>query len=99
MISQALFIVYNSALHGLVIRILDQHNAKGYTEWNGVFGQGSQTGIPHLGSHAWPTTNGALLVITDKARAEQILSSLHQLDLENPKQGLRAFAWDITRCI
>ena len=29
---KAIFIVYNSALHGLVLRTLEQHNAKGYTE-------------------------------------------------------------------
>lgn len=96
---KALFIIYNSALHGLVIRLLDQHNAKGYTEWAEVAGRGSHTGEPHLGSHAWPTTNGALMVITDDDRTARLLTALHQLDLDNPKQGLRAFAWDITDSI
>ena len=58
---KAIFIVYNSALHGLVLRTLEQHNAKGYTEWSEVYGRGSATGEPHLGSHAWPTTNGAMM--------------------------------------
>lgn len=91
----ALFIVYNIALHGLVLRTLEQHNAKGYTEWSEVYGRGSATGEPHLGSHAWPTTNGAMMVITDAERAERILSALHQIDLYNPQQGLRAFAWEV----
>ena len=95
----ALFIVYNSALHGLVLRTLEQHNAKGYTEWSEVYGRGSATGEPHLGSHAWPTTNGAMMVITDAERAERILSALHQIDLDNPQQGLRAFAWEVTNMI
>ena len=96
---KALFIVYNSALHGLVIRILEQHNAKGYTEWSEVTGRGSHTGVPHLGSHAWPTTNGALLVITDADRVSTLLAALRQLDQESPQQGLRAFAWSITDTI
>ena len=75
---KAIFIVYNSALHGLVLRALEQHNAKGYTEWSEVYGRGSATGEPHLGSHAWPTTNGAMMVITDAERAERILSALHK---------------------
>jgi hypothetical protein len=29
-------------------------------------------------------------------KAEEFLSRLRTLDSENPEQGLRAFAWDVT---
>lgn len=96
---KGIFIVYNTALHGLIIRILEKNHAKGYTEWDEVTGRGSRDGEPHLGSHAWPTVNGALMTFTEAHRVPKLLEDLHQLDLDNPMQGLRAFAWDITDMI
>ncbi|MDY6148065.1 MAG: hypothetical protein SPI35_03485 [Porphyromonas sp.] len=92
---KAVFITYNQALHGLVQRLLEKLNQKGYTQWDGITGCGSLTGEPHLGSHAWPTLNGALLVITDAQKVPALLQGLREIDQTAPKQGLRAFVWNV----
>lgn len=93
------FISFNQALHGLVLRELQKLNLKGYTQWEELQGAGSNTGEPHLGSHAWPTLNGALLVMCSEEKAHLLLDALAIMDRENPQQGLRAFMWQAERCI
>ena len=83
-----IFISFNQALHGLVIRLLERHNLRGYTQWDEIRGVGSRGGEPHQGSHAWPTLNGALLVACPGAVVPTILEELHALDESQPLQGL-----------
>ena len=91
---KALFIAYNEALHEEVMEQLKLSFIKGFTAWQSITGAGSQTGEPHLGSHAWPTMNSAMLVFTPEDRAEELKERLRVLDMENPELGLRLFAWD-----
>lgn len=93
------FISFNQALHGLVIKALSRLNLKGYTQWEEIQGAGSHTGNPHLGTHAWPTLNGALLVACSEEPAHKLLDALAEIDRENPLQGLRAFLWSVERSI
>ncbi len=95
MAQKALFIAYNEALHEEVIEQLHLSLLKGYTAWQGITGAGSQNGEPHLGSHAWPTMNSAILVFADMERAEELKKRVELLDLENPALGLRIFTWNI----
>ena len=62
-------------------------------------GCGSRNGEPHLGNHAWPTMNSALLTVTDDGKVDEFLKSLKELDEANEMQGLRAFVWDVTAMI
>ncbi len=94
-----IFITFNQALHGLVIRTLERHNLRGYTQWDEIRGSGSRGGEPHLGTHAWPTLNGALLVACPSEVVPTILEELHALDEGQPRQGLRAFVWGIEATI
>lgn len=94
-----IFISFNQALHGLVIRLLERHNLRGYTQWDEIRGEGSRGGEPHQGSHAWPTLNGALLVACPGAVVPTILEELHALDESQPLQGLRAFVWNVEASI
>lgn len=96
---KSVFIAYNQAYHNLILRILEKQGLKGYTSWNRVQGRGSVSGEPHLGSHAWPTMNDAMLVVVPEARLEGLLSGLRQLDEKTPEQGLRAFVWGIEQTI
>lgn len=96
---KSVFIAYNQAYHSLILRILDKQNIKGYTSWNHVQGQGSRGGEPHLGSHAWPTMNDAMLVIVPEEKLELLLDALRKLDEKTPEQGLRAFVWSIEASI
>ena len=37
-----IFISFNQALHGLVVRLLERHNLRGYTQWDEIRGVGSR---------------------------------------------------------
>lgn len=96
---KSVFISYNQAYHSLVLRILRQQGLKGYTSWRDVEGQGSRGGEPHLGSHAWPTMNSALMTIVPAEQVTPLLSALRALDEATPEQGLRAFVWSVEESI
>lgn len=96
---KSVFISYNQAYHDLVLRILSKLNLKGYTAWKEVQGRGTDTGEPHLGSHAWPTMNSALIAIVPEGRVAPLLAELKKLDEATPEQGLRAFVWAIESSI
>lgn len=96
---KSVFISYNQAYHMLVLRLLRQLGIKGYTSWREVEGQGSRGGDPHLGSHAWPTMNSALMAIVPDVKVEPLLAELRQLDEATPEQGLRAFVWSVEQSI
>lgn len=92
---KALFIAYNEALHEDVIEQLHLSLLKGYTAWQGITGAGSQNGEPHLGDHAWPTMNSAILVFASEQQAADFKKRVEMLDFENPALGLRVFTWSI----
>ena len=43
-----IFISFNQALHGLVIRLLERHNLRGYTQWDEIRGVGSRGVVPTI---------------------------------------------------
>ncbi|GAD05892.1 hypothetical protein PORCRE_1602 [Porphyromonas crevioricanis JCM 15906] len=81
------------------MRTLERLNLKGYTHWPAVRGRGSRDGDPHLGTHAWPTLNEALMTVCEDHKVEPLLSALKELDEATPQQGLRAFVWTIEQSI
>jgi len=92
---KAILITYNQAYYDEIAAVLNQNGVKGYTEWNEIKGHGSDKGEPHLGTHAWPTLNNALITIVDDDRVEGILRDLKARDEKAPELGLRAFVWNI----
>lgn len=96
---KSVFIAYNQAYHSLILRILEKQNIKGYTCWQSVQGRGSRDGEPHLGSHAWPTKNDAMLVVLKAEAVPALLEALSTLDNKTPQQGLRAFVWPVEQSI
>lgn len=95
---KALFIAYSQAYNEEIINILDFFGQRGFTRWTDVGGRGSADGIPHLGSHAWPDLNHAVLTfVEDDAVAEKILQALHHADEHSPNLGLRVFLWNIEK--
>lgn len=96
---KSVFIAYNQAYHNLILRILDKQSLRGYTSWNHIQGRGTSEGEPHLGSHAWPAMNNAMLVVVPEDRLEKLLSALRTLDEKTPEQGLRAFVWSVEQTI
>ncbi len=96
---KSVFIAYNQAYHPLIQRILSKLSLKGYTSWNHIQGRGTDTGEPHLGSHAWPTMNNAMLVVVPERKLQPLLYELRDLDEATPEQGLRAFVWSVEQTI
>ena len=96
---KAILITYNQAYYDDIAKVLNNHGVKGYTEWDEIKGHGSDTGEPHLGSHAWPTLNNALISMVEDDQVDGILQELHERDVKAPELGLRAFVWSIEKMI
>ena len=93
---KAVFMSCNQSMYDEVLNIMNQMGVRGFTGWEELVARGSNEGEPHLGGHAWPSMNSALISVMEDEKAEEFLSRLRTLDSENPEQGLRAFAWDVT---
>lgn len=83
-------------MYDSVMQLMDELAVRGFTGWEELIGRGSATGDPHLGSHAWPAMNSALIAMVEDEKAAEFLARLRKLDEENPNQGLRAFAWNVS---
>lgn len=86
----------NQSMYDAVIDIMKEMEIRGFTGWEELMGCGSKDGEPHLGTHAWPTMNSALISVMEDDKAAAFLARLKQLDVDNDQQGLRAFAWPVT---
>ena len=96
---KSVFITYDQAHQENVIEALDASNARGYTIIPQAGGRGTKTGEPHLGSHAWPSMNSAIITVVEDTQVNPLLDRLRKLDIENPLLGLRAFVWNIEQSI
>ena len=92
---KAMLITYNQAYYDDIAKVLNDHGVKGYTEWDEIKGHGSDSGVPHLGTHAWPTLNNAIISIVPDEAVDGILKQLKEKDLKAPELGLRAFYWNV----
>ena len=81
---KALFIACSQAYNEEVIKILELFGQRGFTRWTGVSGRGTTDGLPHMGDHAWPDQNHAVLsFVDDDTVADRILEALHRLARDN----------------
>jgi nitrogen regulatory protein PII len=96
---KAVMIIYNQAHTEKVEYLLDKLGIKGYSLWENVQGRGSATGVPHLGTHAWPEINKSLLTIIDDSLVETVLDKVKRIDKVNDEVGIRAFVWDILQSV
>lgn len=96
---KAVFMACNQSMYDAVMDIMNDMELRGFTGWEELIGQGSNNGEPHLGNHAWPTMNSALISVMEDDKAAEFLKRLKQLDEDNHKQGIRAFAWSVTDSI
>ena len=88
---KAIFISYNQAYNQEIVELLEGFGQRGYTVWEEVGGRGSIDGEPHLGNHAWPTQNHALLTVVEDALAPRVMEALRETDKANRMLGLRAY--------
>lgn len=92
---KALFISYNQAFGQEIIDLLERHGQRGFTQWTGVGGRGTSEGEPHLGNHAWPVLNEAVLAMVPDGLVKEIADDLTATDIANPLLGMRYFVWNI----
>jgi nitrogen regulatory protein PII len=96
---KAIMIIYNQAHTEKVEYLLDKLGIKGYSLWENVQGRGTSTGVPHLGTHAWPEINKSVLTIVDDELVETVLEKVKKIDAVNEDVGLRAFVWDVLKMV
>ncbi len=92
-------ITLDQAHYDLIVEELGSLNIRGFTSWKEVYGRGSKDGIPHYGSHAWPSVNNAILTMVEDDRVPRLLKRLREIDEESLNLGLRAFVWNIEEMI
>ena len=96
---KAIFIAYNQAYNQEIVEMLESLGQRGYTVWTEVGGRGTVDGEPHLGSHAWPTQNHAVLSAVEDSLAPKIMHALREKDAANKALGLRAYLFPVEDAI
>lgn len=96
---KSIFIAFDQAYYDRIITMLEKNNCRGFTAWHEVQGRGTTNGEPHYGSHAWPSMADAIITMVEDHRVDTILRTLHAMDVETPKLGLRAWVWNIEKSI
>jgi nitrogen regulatory protein PII len=96
---KAIMIIYNQAHTEKIEFLLDKLGIKGYSLWENVQGRGSNTGVPHLGTHAWPEINKSVITIVDDGLVDIVLANVKRIDAVNEEVGIRAFVWDILQAV
>lgn len=96
---KAIMIIYNQAHTERIEYMLEKLEIKGYSLWENVQGRGTNTGVPHLGTHAWPEINKSLLAMVDDELVESMLDIVKKIDNVNEEVGIRAFVWDILKAV
>ncbi len=96
---KAIMIIYNQANTEKVEFMLDKLGIKGYSLWENVQGRGTNTGVPHLGTHAWPEINKSVLAIVGDNLVDSVLDAVKKIDAINEEVGIRAFVWDVIKTV
>ena len=91
--------IYNQAHTERVEYLLDKLGVKGYSLWENVQGRGSNTGVPHLGTHAWPEINKSVLTVVEDDAVDEILATVKKIDSINEEVGIRAFVWNVEKAV
>lgn len=96
---KSILIVYNQVMGRELIELLDELDIRGFTRWNDVQGRGSESGEPHMGTHTWPSLNGALLCVVEDDDVDPLLEGVEKLDDQGNDRGIRAFVWNVERSV
>jgi nitrogen regulatory protein PII len=96
---KAIMIIYNQAHTERIEYLMDKLGIKGYTLWENVQGRGSHTGVPHLGTHAWPEINKSVLTIVENDIVDDVLATVSKINTINEEVGIRAFLWEVEKSV
>ena len=94
---KGIIFAYDQAYNMDIADTLEKIGVRGFTMWQDIAGRGSETGEPHLGNHAWPTMNNAILAFVPAEKVDDILAAVKAMDEETPALGLRAFVWNVEK--
>ncbi|MCQ2328047.1 MAG: hypothetical protein MJZ59_01670 [Paludibacteraceae bacterium] len=96
---KSVMIVFNQANTERVEYMLDILGIRGWTFFEQVQGQGTNTGEPRRGTHAWPEMNSAVITVVEDDKVPELLESVQKLDARNPEVGVKAFSWNIEQMV
>lgn len=96
---KAVMIIFNQAHTERVEYLFDKLGVKGYSLWENVQGRGTYTGVPHLGTHAWPEINKIALTVIPDEIVDSVLDAVKKIDSINDEVGIRAFVWEILKTV
>ena len=96
---KAIMIIYNQAHSEKIEYLFDKLGIRGYSLWENVQGRGTSTGVPHLGTHAWPEINKSILAIVEDNVVDIVLEKVKRIDSINEEVGIRAFVWDVLKTV
>jgi len=96
---KSIMIIYNQAHSEKVEYLLDKLGINGYSLWENVQGRGTSTGVPHLGTHAWPEINKCVIAVVEDDIVDTVLDKVKRIDAINEEVGIRAFVWDIVKMV
>lgn len=96
---KAIFVAFNQAFNEEIVEVLEAHGQRGFTAWQDIQGRGGVDGRPHLGNHAWPEMNYAVLSMVDDDKVDAIMDDLRAKDAAYHDLGLRAYVWNIEQAL
>jgi nitrogen regulatory protein PII len=91
---KAVLIVHNAALDEEVNEALQSIGINCYTKFTNTRGKG-EISEPHLDTDVWPGINYGTFVVTDHARAKEIMDNVRRMREKMSSEGLKAFMWEI----
>ena len=91
---KAVLIVHNAAIDEEVNEALQSIGINCYTKFTNTLGKG-EISEPHLDTDVWPGINYGTFVVTDQAKAEEIMANVRQMREKLGTEGLKAFMWQI----
>ena len=94
---KGIFIAYDQAYNMEIADAIEKIGVRGFTMWQDIAGRGGYSGLPHLGNHAWPTMNNAMLTFVEDEKVDDILGKIREMDEETPDLGIRAFVWNVEK--
>jgi hypothetical protein len=95
---KTILLVFAQPIEGLVMEALKSAGAAHYTKFPYLLGEGGHS-EPHLDSHVWPGSNIGLLVVTDDAVKDKIMTAIREIKKEYEKEGIKAFVLPVEEII
>ena len=91
---KAVLIVHNAAIDEELNEALASGGIDCYTKFTNVLGKGKMS-EPHLNTDVWPGVNCGTLVVTEQAKALELMQTVRKMRERLGPEGIKAFMWEI----